>query len=110
VPELVCFGSNPSWSFQFGPQAARTLGVSGGDKYWKGKFTYIDDKWSWHGTPANDSSAELTATITKRKCVDKTQTDAKDFPYESRIIRPEGDTVTGCCRKLKRSEAPVATR
>ena len=28
VPDLVCFGNNPPWSFQFGSSAARTLGIS----------------------------------------------------------------------------------
>ena len=48
VPDMVCFGNNPPWSFQFGDTAARTLGISEGDKYWIGKFMYVDGQWSWH--------------------------------------------------------------
>src|SRR3974377_802944 len=102
VPDLVCFGSNPNWSFQFGQQAARALDVSGGDKYWTGKFTYVDGKWSWHGTLSPGPGAALAATMTKRKGVNKTQADFKDFPYQGQISRPEGDIVSGGCRKLKR--------
>ena len=104
---MVCFGNNPRWSFQFGDKAARTLGISEGDKYWIGKFTYVDGQWSWHGSPASGSGGGLTATITKGKCIDKTQVDTKEFPYQCQVYLPEGDIVNGCCRKLKPGEAPV---
>ena len=78
VPDIVCFGNSPRWSFQFGDQAARTLGISEGDKYWIGKFTYVDGQWTWHGSPASGSGGGLTATITKGKCIDKTQVDTKE--------------------------------
>lgn len=107
VPDMVCFGNNPRWSFQFGDQAARTLGISEGDKYWIGKFTYVDGQWSWHGSAASGSGGGLTATITKGKCLDKTQADTKEFPYQGQVYLPEGDIVNGCCRKLKPNEAPV---
>ena len=107
VPDMVCFGNNPRWSFQFGATAARTLGISEGDKYWVGKFTYVDGQWSWHGSPASGSGHGLTATITKGKCLDKTQADTKEFPYQGQVYLPEGDTVNGCCRKLKPGESPV---
>ena len=107
VPDMVCFGNNPRWSFQFGSQAARTLGISEGDKWWIGKFTYVDGQWSWHGNPASGSGGGLTATITKGKCLDKTQADTKEFPYQGQVYLPEGDTVNGCCRRLKPGEAPV---
>jgi len=107
VPDMVCFGNSPRWSFQFGSQAARTLGISEGDKWWIGKFTYVDGQWSWHGIPASGSGGGLTATITKGKCIDKTQADTKEFPYQGQVYLPEGDTVNGCCRRLKPGEAPV---
>jgi hypothetical protein len=107
VPDMVCFGNNPRWSFQFGDTAARTLGISEGDKYWIGKFMYVDGQWSWHGSAATGSGGGLTATITKGKCIDKTQVDTKEFPYQGQVYLPEGDTVNGCCRKLKPGEAPV---
>jgi len=107
VPDMVCFGNNPRWSFQFGAQAARTLGISEGDKYWIGNFTYVDGQWTWHGSPASGSGGGLTATITKGKCIDKTQADTKEFPYQGQVYLPEGDIVNGCCRKLKPNEAPV---
>ena len=72
VPDMVCFGNNPRWSFQFGDTAARTLGISEGDKYWIGKFMYVDGQWSWHGNPATGSGGGLTATITKGKCIENT--------------------------------------
>lgn len=107
VPDMVCFGNNPRWSFQFGSQAARTLGISEGDKWWIGKFTYVDGQWSWHGNPASGSGGGLTATITRGKCIDKTQADTKEFPYQGQVYLPEGDTVNGCCRRLKPGEAAV---
>ena len=67
VPDTVCFGNSPRWSFQFGSQAARTLGISEGDKWWIGKFTYVDGQWSWHGNPASGSGSGLTATIYQRE-------------------------------------------
>ena len=107
VPDMVCFGNNPRWSFQFGDQAARTLGISEGDQYWIGKFTYVDGQWSWHGNPATGSGGGLTATITKGKCIDKTQSYTKEFAYQGQVYLPEGNIVNGCCRKLKPNEAPV---
>lgn len=107
VPDTVCFGNSPRWSFQFGAQAARTLGISEGDKWWIGKFTYVDGQWSWHGNPASGSGSGLTATITKGKCIDKTQADTKEFPYQGQVYLPEGNIVNGCCRRLKPGEAPV---
>ncbi|HVP54618.1 MAG TPA: hypothetical protein VMU45_06425 [Candidatus Eisenbacteria bacterium] len=107
VPDMVCFGNNPRWSFQFGDQAARTLGISEGDTYWIGKFTYADGQWTWHGSPATGSGGGLTATITRGKCIDKTQADTKEFPYQGQVYLPEGDIVNGCCRRLKPNEAPV---
>jgi hypothetical protein len=109
VPDMVCFGNNPRWSFQFGSQAARTLGISEGDKYWIGKFMYVDGQWSWHGTPASGSGAGLTATITKGKCLDNTQVGQKEFPYQGQVYLPEGNIVNGCCRRLKPGEAPVGS-
>jgi len=107
TPDLVCFGNNPRWSFQFGDQAARTLGISEGDKYWIGKFMYVDGQWSWHGSAATGSGGGLTATITKGKCIDNTQAETKEFPYQGQVYLPEGNIVNGCCRKLKPGEAPV---
>ena len=102
---MVCFGNNPRWSYQFGDQAARTLGISEGDKYWIGKFTYVDGQWSWHGSPATGSGGGLTATITKGKCVDTVR--QMQFDYNGQVYLPEGNIVNGCCRKLKPGEAPV---
>ena len=107
VPDMVCFGNNPRWSFQFGSQAARTLGISEGDKYWIGNFTYVDGQWSWHGNPASGSGGGLTATITKGKCIDNMQAGTKEFPYQGQVYLPEGNIVNGCCRRLKPGEAPV---
>jgi uncharacterized membrane protein len=107
VPDMVCFGNNPRWSFQFGDKAARTLGISEGDKYWIGKFTYVDGQWSWHGNRASGQGAGLTATITKGKCIDPTPEGTKEFPYSGQVYMPEGNIVNGCCRKLLPNEAPV---
>ena len=102
---MVCFGNNPRWSFQFGDTAARTLGIRERDTYWIGKFMYVDGQWSWHGSPATGSGGGLTATITKGKCMDTVQ--QKEFQYTGQVYLPEGNTVNGCCRKLKPGEAPV---
>ncbi len=107
VPDMVCFGNNPRWSFQFGDTAARTLGIGEGDTYWIGKFMYVDGQWSWHGNPTTGSGGGLTATITKGKCIDNTQVGTKEFKYQGQVYLPEGDTVNGCCRRLKPGEAPV---
>jgi hypothetical protein len=107
VPDLVCFGNNPRWNFQFGASAARTLGISEGDKYWIGKYMLVDGQWSWHGSPATGQGGGLTATITKGKCLDNTQVGTKEFPYKAQVYLPEGNTVNGCCRLLKQGEAAV---
>ena len=107
TPDMVCFGTNPKWSFQFGATAARTLGISEGDKYWTGKFMYVDGQWSWHGNPATGSGGGLTATITKGMCTEKTDVGTKEFLYRGQVYLPEGDIVNGCCRKLKPGEAAV---
>src|ERR1035438_4902352 len=93
VPDMVCFGNNPRWSFQFGDKAARTLGISEGDKYWIGKFMYVDGQWSGHGSAATSKAGPAA--------------DTKEFPYTGQVYLPEGDIVNGCCRKLKLNEAPV---
>ncbi len=47
----------------------------------------------------------LSATIQKTSCTDPERKET--FPYSAQVNLPQGDMVSGCCRKLKPGEAPV---
>jgi hypothetical protein len=47
----------------------------------------------------------LSATIQKESCQDPVRN--QTYPYSAQVNLPQGDMVTGCCRKLKPGEAPV---
>jgi len=53
------------------------------------------------------AAAASPPPFTKGKCIDKTQADTKEFPYQGQVYLPEGNIVNGCCRRLKPGEAPV---
>ncbi len=107
---MVCFGYGPKWSIQFVNGAARYLGVNQPDQDFLGDFYYVpDDKsWVWHranGLAPMNGGYDLSATIKKASCQDPVR--KQTYPYSAQVNLPQGDMVSGCCRKLKPGEAAV---
>jgi len=109
-PDMVCFGYYPRWSVQFVNGEARYVGYNEPDRYFDGDFYWVSDEnaWEWHrpnGLTSASGNYGLSATIEKASCHDPVQK-ATD-PYSAEIYLPEGDMVSGCCRKLKPGEAVI---
>jgi len=107
-PDMVCFGYYPRWSIQFVNGEARYVGYNEPDRYFDGDFYWVADEnsWEWHrpnGLP--NGNYGLSATIEKASCHDSVQKTTD--PYSAQIYLPEGDMVSGCCRKLKPGEAVI---
>ncbi len=107
-PDMVCWGNNPDWSIQFASWGARYVGINQPDQDFAGHFIWApeDKVWVWQRTnqllgPVNG----LSAVIKTASCKDPFHEET--FPYSAQVNLPEGDTVNGCCRKLKAGEAPV---
>jgi len=109
-PDMVCFGYGPKWSIQFVNGAARYLGVNQPDQTLLGDFYWVaqDKAWEWHRAnnlaPMNGSFG-LSATIQKQACTDPVR--KQTYPYSAQVNLPQGDIVSGCCRKLMPGEAAV---
>lgn len=108
-PDMVCWGNGPDWSIQFASWGATYLGTNQSDKKFRGHFYWApeDKAWVWQRTSglAPISGPELSAVIKKSSCIDPVQ--KKTYPYSGQVSLPQGDTVSGCCRKLKAGEAPI---
>lgn len=110
APDMVCFGYYPNWSVQFTNGEARYVGFNEPDKYFEGDFYWVaaENAWEWHRAnglaPLNGGYA-LSATIEKSACQDPVQKTTN--PFSASIYLPEGDMVSGCCRKLKPGEAVI---
>ena len=108
-PDMVCFGNGPKWSIQFVSWGARYLGINEPDQDFLGGFFWVPDEkvWVWQRqnglAPLNGYA--LSATIKKASCTDSVRQET--FPYSAQVNMPQGDMVSGCCRKLKPGEAPV---
>jgi uncharacterized membrane protein len=109
MPEMVCWGNGPHWSIQFASWGARYVGMSQPDQTFRGHFYWApeDKAWVWQRTGGVDpvSGPALSAVIKETSCTDPVQ--KKIFPYSAQVSLPQGDTVSGCCRKLKAGEAPI---
>ena len=108
-PDMVCWGSGPNWSIQFVSWGARYLGINQPDQDFLGGFFWVpeDKVWAWHRTNglAPISGFGLSAVIKKASCTDPVRKET--FPYSAQVNLPQGDMVSGCCRKLRAGEAPV---
>lgn len=109
-PDMVCFGYGPKWSVQFTNGAARYLGVNQPDQDFLGDFYWVADEqtWEWHrenGLAPMNGGFALSASIQKQSCQDPVRRET--FPYTGQINLPQGDMVSGCCRKLKPGEAAI---
>lgn len=108
-PDMVCWGSGPNWSIQFASWGARYLGINEPDQDFLGGFYWVpkDKIWAWHRSDSLTPSSGygLSAVIKEASCTDRVRKET--FPYSAQVNLPQGDTVTGCCRKLKAGEAPV---
>jgi len=109
-PDMVCFGYGPRWSVQFINGEARYLGMNQPDQAFLGDFYWVAEQqsWEWHranGLAPMNGNFGLSATIQKETCQDPVRRET--FPYSGQINLPQGDMVSGCCRKLKPGEAPV---
>ena len=110
APDMVCFGNGPKWSIQFVNGVAHYLGVNQPDQTLLGDFYWVpqDKAWEWHRAndlaPANGGFG-LSATIQKQACTDSVR--KQTYPYSAQVNLPQGDIVSGCCRKLQPGEAAV---
>jgi len=109
-PDMVCFGYGPKWSIQFVNGAARYLGVNQSDQILSGDFYWVaqDKAWEWHranGLAPMNGNFSLSATIQKQACTDPVR--KQTYPYSAQVNLPQGDIVSGCCRKLMPGEAAV---
>jgi len=115
-PDMACFGYYPNWSVQFTNGEARYLGVNEPDQHFAGRFHWVpeEDAWDWHRVEkpgaknTNSGNNDLSAWITKSACNDPVLKES--LPYSAQVYLPQGDMVSGCCRKLKPREAPVGPR
>lgn len=109
-PDMVCFGYGPKWSVQLTDGAARYLGVNQPDQDFLGTFYWDSEMkvWNWHRedglAPMNNGFA-LSGTIQKAACHDSVR--GETYPYSAQINLPQGDMVTGCCRRLRPGEAVI---
>jgi uncharacterized membrane protein len=112
VPEMVCWGNGPPWSIQFASWGARYVGMSQPDQTFRGHFYWAseDKVWVWQLTLGVDpiSGHTLSAVIRETSCIDTVQ--SKTYPYSAQVSLPQGDTVNGCCHKLKAGGADRAAR
>jgi len=109
-PDMVCFGNGPKWSIQFVNGAAHYLGVNQPDQTLLGDFYWVqqDNAWEWHranGLAPTNGSFGLSATVQKQACTDPVR--KATYPYSAQVNLPQGDMVSGCCRKLRPGEAAV---
>ena len=107
---MVCFGEGPKWSIQFVSWGARYLGINQPDQDFLGGFFWVPDQkvWVWqrkNGLAPMNGGYALSATIQKTSCTDPELKET--FSYSAQVNLPQGDMVSGCCRKLKAGEAPV---
>ncbi len=109
-PDMVCFGYYPSWSLQFGNGEARYLASNEPDQTFLGDFYWVpgDNVWEWHranGLATTGGGYGLSASIQKESCNDTVRNTT--YPYSASVYLPQGDMVSGCCRKLLPGEAPI---
>jgi uncharacterized membrane protein len=109
-PDMVCFGYGPNWSIQFINGEARYLGINQPDQYFLGDFYWIPNEkvWNWHranGLAPMNGSFGLSATVQNQSCKDPVRKET--YPYSAQVNLPQGDMVSGCCRRLRAGEAPV---
>lgn len=111
--DMVCWGSGPAWSIQFGSWGARYLGVNTTDQDFSGDFFWApeDKTWVWQQRTldlAPKGRPNLSAVVTESACTDPV--DRKTYRYSAQVKLPQGDAVTGCCRRLKPGDAPIGPR
>jgi len=106
---MVCFGYFPDWSLQFTGRTARYLGYNEPDRYFRGDFRWVpDDKtWNWQqtGRQPGTENFPLTASVQQNDCRDAVLNTT--LPYTASVYLPQGDMVSGCCRKLKPNESAI---
>ena len=109
VPDMACWGNGPHWSIQFASWGAMYLGMNQPHQNFRGHFYWApkEKAWVWQQTSGFDpiSGPALSAVIKETSCTDTVQ--KKIFPYSAQVTLPQGDTVSGCCRKLKAGDAPI---
>jgi uncharacterized membrane protein len=109
-PDMVCFGYGPNWSVQFVNGEARYIGINEPDQDFLGNFHWVPNQKTWVWQRQDDQSPPkgsfgLSAQIRKAACHDSVR--KQTYPYSAQVNLPEGDSVNGCCRKLRPDEAPV---
>jgi hypothetical protein len=84
------------------------VGINQPDQDFLGRFIWApeDNVWVWQLTkPFLAPASGLAAVIKRASCKDHVR--KRTFPYFAQVSLPEGDLVSGCCRKLKAGEAPA---
>ncbi len=109
TPDMVCWGNDPSWSIQFASWGARYVGINQPDQDFPGSFHWMpeDKDWVWQRAASLPpvSGYSLSAVIKEASCMDPVR--KEKYPYSAQVSLLQGDTVSGCCRKLKAEDAPV---
>ena len=112
-PDMVCFGEEPAWSIQFVSWGARYLDVNQPNRDFPGTFFWESGQKVWMWQRENNlapvgTGDVLSATIQTASCTDPAHKGT--FPFAAVVTLPQGDLLSGCCRKLKEGEAPAAPR
>jgi uncharacterized membrane protein len=84
------------------------LGINEPDQDFLGAFHWDPGQkvWIWQReTGLYAPESDLSAVIRQSACTDPVRKET--FSYSTQVTLPQGDTVNGCCRKLKAGEASV---
>ena len=112
-PQLICFGSEPSWGLEFsGRSSARLLLPDQRPMYYRGSETRLDflKESAWRGKVAGGRGGNLVAFLRESVCSDG-MSDVK-HPFTARVSLPDGRFLAGCCRipaARNATPAPAAT-
>lgn len=112
-PQLICFGSEPSWGLEFsGRSSARLLLPDQRPVYFRGSETRLDalKESAWRGKAAGGKGGNLVAFRREAVCSDG-MSDVK-HPFAARVSLPDGRFLAGCCRipaARNAMPAPAAT-
>ena len=112
-PQLICFGSEPSWGLEFsGRSSARLLLPDQRPVYFRGSETRLDalKESAWRGKAAGGKGGNLVAFRREAVCSDG-MSDVK-HPFTARVSLPDGRFLAGCCRipaARNATPAPAAT-
>lgn len=100
-PQMICFGSEPSWGLQFADASvARLLLPDQPAVEFRGRETRLDFlmERAWRGKPVKGRGGDLVAFLHDTACSDG-MSDQKHFAT-ARVSLPDGRLLAGCCRQV----------